>query len=205
MNYKRFRNEETRTSVLSGVRSGTEEAWGRFFDIYAGYVYGLARRAGMSVPDADEIVQTVFSGLSAPGGFDGYERGKGSFRSWLRRRVEWRIVDKRRTRASAFPQPTEEKIDFDAIPAPPEAAGPDDADWMEAARDEALRRLRESSAPEHFAIFHASVVEELPTESVMNIYHVSRDNLYQIRKRMKSAFAKLLVQALDDIDAPLLP
>ena len=61
---------------------------------------------------------------------------------------------------------------------------------------EALRRLRESSAPEHFAIFHASVVEELPTESVMNIYHVSRDNLYQIRKRMKSAFAKLPVQAL---------
>ena len=70
------------------------------------------------------------------------------------------------------------------------------------ARNEALRRLREKVPPEHFAIFQASVLEEIPTEEVMAVYRVSRDNLYQIRKRMKAAFAEHLKAALADLDAP---
>ena len=100
MSYKPFLNEETRSSVLSGVRSGSEAAWGRFFDLYAGYVFSLANQAGLIGPDADDIVQTVFAELAAPGGFDGYERGKGAFRPWLRRRVLWRITDEFRRRAA---------------------------------------------------------------------------------------------------------
>ena len=80
MPYKPYKNEETRTSILNGVRTGAEEAWGRFFDTYAGYVFAIATHAGLVGSDADEIVQTVFTELSRPGGFDGYERGKGSFR-----------------------------------------------------------------------------------------------------------------------------
>lgn len=204
MSYKRFCNEETRTSVLSGVRTGSEEAWGRFFDTYAGYVFGLARRAGLRGPDADEIVQTVFSGLSAPGGFDGYERGKGSFRAWLRRRAEWRIADEMRRRASSLLSFSGEPFDFDSVPAP-RSDSRSDAEWIETVRDEALRRLRETASPEHFAVFHASVVEGLPSEDVMRLYRVSRDNLYQIRKRMKAAFSALLEKAMEDLDSPLTP
>ncbi len=72
-------------------------------------------------------------------------------------------------------------------------------------RAEAIRRLRGTVSPEHFAIFQASVLEELPTEDVMSLYRVSRDNLYQIRKRVKVVFAELLKTVLDDLDAPLPP
>jgi RNA polymerase sigma-70 factor (ECF subfamily) len=200
MNYTPFRNEETRSSVLAGVRAGSEEAWGRFFDLYAGYVFSLARRNGLSGDDADDLVQNVFSELSAPGGFDGYERGKGSFRVWLRRRAQWRIMDALRRRTIAPPaQPLD---DPDVFPAPDAAL---DEAWIEAAREEALRRLRDAVSPEHFAIFQASVLEELPTEDVLRLYRISRDNLYQIRKRVKETFADLLKAALDDLDAPLPP
>lgn len=200
MNYKPFLNEETRTSVLAGVRVGSEEAWGRFFDLYAGYIFSLACRSGLLGADADDLVQTVFAELSAPGGFDGYERGKGSFRTWLRRRVQWRVADALRRRAAA-PR-TAPLDDPDALPAPDAAL---DEAWIEAARAEALRRLRETVSPEHFAIFQASVLEELPTEDVLRLYRISRDNLYQIRKRVKSAFADLLKTALADLDAPVPP
>ena len=80
-----------------------------------------------------------------------------------------------------------------------------DEAWIEAARAEALRRLQASVSSEHFAIFQASVLEELPTEDVMRLYRVSRDNLYQIRKRVKDAFAEHLKAALDDLDAPTPP
>ncbi len=200
MTYKPFLNEETRSSVLAGVRSGAEEAWGRFFDLYAGYVFSLARRSGLSPEDADDIVQTVFAGLSAPNGFGGYERGRGSFRAWLRRRVQWRVADVLRHRAATPPAlPLD---DPDAFPAPDAAL---DEAWIDAARAEALRRLRSSVSPEHFAIFQASVLEELPTEDVLRLYRISRDNLYQIRKRVKDAFAEHLKAALEDLDAPLPP
>ena len=203
MTYKPFLNEETRSSVLAGVRAGTEAAWGRFFDLYAGYVFSLARRAGFIGADADDLVQTVFTELAAPGGFDGYERGKGSFRSWLRRRVQWRIADVLRRREAVPPFDPAGAETLDRLPAPP--AAPADADWIESARDEALRRLKESSSPEHFAVFQASVLEELPTEDILRVYRITRDNLYQIRKRMKAAFADLLKAALEDLDAPLPP
>lgn len=200
MNYKTFHNEETRSSVLAGVRAGSEEAWGRFFDLYAGYVFSLARRGGLSVEDSDDLVQTVFTELSAPGGFDGYKRGKGSFRVWLRQRAQWRIVDALRRRAAA---PDIAPLDTpDTFPAPVAAL---DEEWIEAAHTEAIRRLRDAVSPEHFAIFQASVLEELPTEDVMRLYRVSRDNLYQIRKRVKVVFAELLKTVLDDLDAPLPP
>lgn len=200
MTYKPFLNEETRSSVLAGVRAGSEAAWGRFFDLYAGYVFSLARRAGLAGPDADDLVQTVFSELSAPGGFGGYERGKGSFRVWLRRRVQWRLADLLRRRAAAPPPAPLD--DPDSVPAP--AAALDEA-WIEAAHAEALRRLRASVSPDHFAIFQASVLEELPTEDVLRLYRVSRDNLYQIRKRVKAAFEAHLAAALEDLDAPVPP
>ena len=200
MTYKLFLNEETRSSVLAGVRSGSEAAWGRFFDLYAGYVFSLGRRSGLSGPDADDLVQTVFAELAAPGGFDGYERGKGSFRPWFRRRVMWRVADALRRRGAE--PPSVPLDDPDGLPA--SAGAPDEA-WAEAAREEALRRLRASVSSEHFAIFQASVLEDLPAEDVMRLYRVSRDNLYQIRRRVKAAFAAHLASALKDLDAPLPP
>ena len=203
MSYKPFLNEETRSSVLSGVRSGSEAAWGRFFDLYAGYVFSLANQAGLIGPDADDIVQTVFAELAAPGGFDGYERGKGAFRPWLRRRVLWRITDEFRHRAARPPFDDTCKGNLDALVAEPETVR--DELWRAAAREEAMRRLRAEVSGSHFAIFQASVVEEIPTEDVMALYHVTRDNLYQIRKRMRTAFKKHFEAALADLDAPLPP
>ena len=203
MSYKPFLNEETRSSVLSGVRSGSEAAWGRFFDLYAGYVFSLANQAGLIGPDADDIVQTVFAELAAPGGFNGYERGKGAFRPWLRRRVLWRITDEFRRRAAHPPFDDACKGNLDALVAEPETIR--DELWRAAAREEAMRRLRAEASGQHFAIFQASVIEEIPTEDVMALYNVSRDNLYQIRKRMRAAFRKHFEAALTDLDAPLPP
>lgn len=203
MPYQPFKNEETRTSVLSGVRDGSEAAWSRFFDIYAGYVYSLANQAGLIGADGDEIVQTVFIELAKPGGFDGYDRNKGAFRPWLRRRVEWRIKDEFRRRVASARNDALLKADMAKMASDPGAE--QDELWRSAVRDEAMRRLRAEASPTHFAIFQASVIEEIPTENVMSLYHVSRDNLYQIKKRMRAMFKRLFAEASRDLDDPELP
>lgn len=199
MSYKPFKNEETRTSVLSQVKAGSEAAWKRFFDTYAGYVYSLASRAGLINSDADEIVQAVFTSLSSPGGFDGYDRNKGAFRSWLRKRTQWRITDEFRKRASNRLVLNEEFLGSLS------ADNNLDECWVETVREEALRRLKENSSKEHFAIFQASVLEEIPTEEVVALYRVSRDNVYQIRKRLSVAFESYIKEAYNDLDSPELP
>ncbi len=200
MSYHPFKNEETRTTVLSGVKGGSEAAWSRFFDIYAGYVFSLANQAGLVGADGDEIVQAVFIELAKPGGFDGYDRRKGAFRFWLRRRVEWRIKDEFRRRAASARNDGLLKGNMDKVPNDP--ALEQDELWRGTVREEAMRRLRAEASSTHFAIFQASVVEEIPTEDVMSLYHVSRDNLYQIKKRMRTAFKRHFDAASRDLDEP---
>ena len=66
--------------------------------------------------------------------------------------------------------------------------------------DEALRRLQSIVNPTHFAIFHASVIEELDVDSIRRLYGVSRDNIYQIRKRIKGNFATLLADVSQEME-----
>jgi DNA-directed RNA polymerase specialized sigma24 family protein len=86
--YASYRNESTRSSILAGVKDpGDAAAWARFFDTYAGYVFGIARHRGLPEPDADEIVQQVMAELVHGNALSRYDRSRGAFHLWLARRV----------------------------------------------------------------------------------------------------------------------
>ena len=64
MTYRHFNNETTRSSVIRAVAdTENEAAWQRLFDLYAGFVFSIARSKGLNDADADDIVQTVFERL----------------------------------------------------------------------------------------------------------------------------------------------
>ena len=84
MTYKHFNNELTRSSVIKAVADTKNEAsWNRLFDLYAGFVYSIARSKGLNAVDADDIVQIVFSDLARNLPTFKYDREKGRFRSYL--------------------------------------------------------------------------------------------------------------------------
>lgn len=204
----------TRTSVLDAVLAGADAppaAHVRFFDRYAPFVFGAARARGLQPSDADEVVQAVMLALLRDGGLAAYDRAKGPFRPWLSRLVAWRAEDVRRRAASApEPRPAES---FDTLPDRRSAAGPasdalaaaEETAWRAAAFDEAVRRLRAELPPSHFAAFQASVLEGLPAAAAMRAGGVSRDNLYQIRRRVKPRFDALLAEALRALEDPASP
>ena len=65
MTYRHFQNESTRSSVLRVVAdTENEAAWQRLFDLYAGFVFSIARSKGLNDADADDIVQVVFTDLA---------------------------------------------------------------------------------------------------------------------------------------------
>lgn len=201
MNYKPYRNESTRSSVLAGVSAGREAAaWARFFDTYAGYVFGIARRRGLAEADADEIVQQVMGELVNGKGLARYDRSRGGFRQWLARRVVWRVANQRRdgearrAAEAGYAEGTAEE-------AAAELEGAFEEEWRAAVLGEALRRLGEEANPVHYAVFYASAVEGLDAETVRKMHGVGADNLYQIRRRLGARLRTLLEEARRDLES----
>ena len=200
MTYRYFNNETTRSSVLKAV-ADTENtaAWNRLFDLYAGFVFSMARHKGLKPEDADDIVQVVFADLARNLPTFKYDRKKGRFRSYLTGLVNWRVMD----RLKASKRDAELKANFWEEA---KAAGGDDdfseREWQVAAMEEALRRMKPSVSPEHYAAFVASAVDGQDTDVVTKLYGISRDSLYQIRKRLTVKLRENLAEVLDEMDAP---
>ena len=200
MTYRHFNNETTRSSVLKAV-ANTENtaAWNRLFDLYAGFIFSIARHKGLNETDADDIVQVVFADLARNLPTFNYDREKGRFRSYLTGLVNWRVMD----RLKASKRDAELKANFWQEA---KAAGGDDdfskREWQVAAMEEALRRIKPDVRPEHYAAFVASAVEGQDTDVVTKLYGISRDNLYQIRNRLTVKLREKLDEVLADMDAP---
>lgn len=202
MTYRHFNGETTRSSVLKAVAdTENEAAWQRLFDLYAGFVFSIARSKGLNDSDADDIVQTVFADLARNLPTFKYDRAKGRFRSYLSGLVHWRVNDRLRSGKRL----AELKCAF-CEEAKSAASAPDEdfeeREWQAAALEEALRRIKPEVRPEHYAAFVASAVEGQDTDVVTKLYGISRDSLYQIRKRLMVKLREKLAEVLAEMDAP---
>ena len=204
MTYRHFNNETTRSSVLRAVaNTENEAAWRRLFDLYAGFIFSIARSKGLKPEDADDIVQIVFTDLARNLPTFQYDRTKGRFRSYLAGLVHWRVMD----RLKAGKRDMELMASFEEE-SKATAAGDaafEEREWQAAALEEALRRIKPDVRPEHYAAFVASTVEGQDTETVMRLYGLSRDNLYQIRKRLTAKLRETTAAVLTEMDAPDAP
>lgn len=201
MTYRHFNNESTRSSVLRAVADTENKvAWNRFFDLYAGFVYSVARSRGLNDADADDVVQNVFADLARNLPTFRYDRAKGRFRSYLAGLVNWRVVDKMKSAKreadlkASYKEEVESAVKGDAAF--------EEREWQAAAMEEALRRMKPDVRPEHYAAFVASAVEGQDTEAVMKLYGLSRDNLYQIRMRLTEKLRETVAAVLAEMDSP---
>lgn len=201
MTYKSYHDATTRSSVLKAVAdTDNAAAWARFFDLYAGFVFMIARSKGLAIEDADEVVQNVFVDLARKMPTFEYDRAKGKFRSYLLGLINWRIIDK----LKAGKREAEQQAAYcDEVMSGAAAGGDDDLaerEWQGAALNEAMRRLQAEARADHFAAFVESTVEGLDTETVMRLHNLTRDNLYQIRKRFTAKLKSLVDEVLKEMD-----
>jgi RNA polymerase sigma-70 factor (ECF subfamily) len=202
MTYRHFNNESTRSSVLKAVAdTGNEAAWRRLFDLYAGFVFSIARSKGLNDADADDIVQAVFADLARNLPSFKYDREKGRFRAYLSALTRWRINDRLRSGKRDVELKASFMEDAKAL------MSADDEDfeereWQSAALEEALRRIKPDVQSAHYAAFVASAVEGQDTETVARLHGISIDNLYQIRKRLTAKLREAVKQVLEEMDNP---
>lgn len=206
MPYHSYHNDTTRSSVLRAVANTDDAAaWARFFDLYAGFVFAIARNKGLSAADADDLVQNVFADLARKMPTFNYDRERGHFRSYLLELINWRILDKLKAGKRESELKTAYAQEVKANPAPASQSAAVEHEWQAAALNEALRRLQPDVNPEHFAAFVESAIEGIDTETVMNLHGITRDNLYQIRNRLTAKLKPLVEAVLKEMDEGRLP
>ena len=84
--------------LIDVIQQGETAKWKTFFDSYRKLTYDIARKAGLTDGEAQEVVQDVINAAEGKTRNLAFLPTEGSFKSWVLHTVRWRISDKLRKR-----------------------------------------------------------------------------------------------------------
>jgi len=182
----------TRASLLSRLRNwDDQQSWKEFFETYWRMLYSVARRAGLSDSEAQDVVQeTIVSVAKSMPNFQ-YDPALGSFKTFLTTITRRRITDffrkaGRRPRYQADPEPSSGTGVVERLPDP----GGDvlerlcEEEWQKTVFDAALARVKEKVGAKHFQIYDCYVLKGWAVELVAKNLNVSPDLIYTTKHRL---------------------
>jgi RNA polymerase sigma-70 factor (ECF subfamily) len=187
----------TRESLLSRIKNWEDrESWQDFFDTYWKLIYGIARKAGLTDAEAQDVVQeTVISVAKNIEGFR-YDPAVCSFKSWMLQLTRWRISNQLKKRSaeavrhapvvdSGSPR-ADETPTIERIPDPDgfrlEAIWDDE--WEKNLLAAALERVKRRVDAAQYQIFDLYCVEGWPAWRVARTLGVNAGRVYLARHRV---------------------
>jgi RNA polymerase sigma-70 factor (ECF subfamily) len=154
-------------------------------------IYGVARKAGLSDDEAQDVVQETLISVAKHMPTFNYDPSIGSFKAWLLTMTRWRIIGqfrKRRPAAEQHVNPEETKrtdpVEAIADPNVPDLNEVWEHEWERNLLEVALANIKRSLDPQRYQIFDFYVNKEWPPEKVAKHFGVSTDQVYQIKHRM---------------------
>ena len=209
---------ETRPSLLNRLKSGDDtQSWQEFYKIYGGLIRHFAGKAGLTVDEAEEVVQETAIGVARRLPEFVYDPKVCRFKTWLLNLVRWRIQDqirKRQRHQREFDPPaaapggnsakcrnddsgtaTVERIADSTVP---EFGAEWDAAWEKNLLDRAIERARERIDERRFQVFDLCVRKNWPVADVAKTLGISAARVYLIKHRV-SASLKKEIQRLEKI------
>jgi RNA polymerase sigma-70 factor (ECF subfamily) len=182
----------TRATLIQRLKNWQDQAsWQEFFDTYWKLIYGLARKLGLSEEDAQDVVQeTLISVANHMPNFK-YDPNVGSFKSWLRLLIRWRISDHLRKQGAgtvSLDAETETEDSSVLKELPDEASRTMEAfyeqEWQKNLLDAAIANVKRKLDPTRYQIFDFYVNKEWPPEKVATAFNVSVDQVYLAKHRI---------------------
>ena len=186
--------QTTPISLLEQLRSPRpDQAWGRFVDLYTPLLYIWAGRLGAIGPDADDLVQDVFTTLVQQ--LPGFEYDRGArFRGWL-----WTVCrNKARERGRRALLPvTNDNLDALTGPAGDDpAVVVDDREYRDHITRRAMELMEADFTPETWQAFWEVTVNGRPAAEVAASLGTTVNAVYLARgrvlRRLRAELAGLL-------------
>jgi len=189
---------ETRSSLINRLKATINgESWEVFFNTYWELIYSVARRAGLSEADSQDIVQeTILKVHKSLDRFQ-YNRKRGSFKGWLRTITRSRLTEhfKKQQRQPATQQPREDEEDPLANLADPQEPELDriwGEEWSRSLIQRALAFLKQQVSLKQYQIFKCYCIDEWSVKEVCDALDVNAAQVYMAKKRIGKIFAAKL-------------
>jgi RNA polymerase sigma factor (sigma-70 family) len=182
----------TRRTLLSRLKDLEDDvSWRHFFDTYWKLIYGVARKAGLTDTEAQDVVQETVIAVARNIGTYRYDPAVCSFKTWLMTVTRSRIANQYRKRrrhaplveieddttGTAFLErvPDERTLDLGAVW---------DRAWEENVMDAAIRRVKRRVPAEQFQLFDFNVLRDWPARKVAKTFGVSSARVYLAKHRV---------------------
>lgn len=188
----------TRQSLLARLRDwNDQDSWREFFDTYWRLIFNVARQAGLSDTEAQDVVQETLLAVAKKMPDFRYDPEKGSFKAWLLLNVRSRIAEHwrrrlRRDRLRAEP-PTEDAGETTFLQRIPDAreATLDDLwqkEWESNLLRTALERTKAKVSARQFLIFDLATLKETPLAKITRTLGVNVAQVYLAKHRVGKVF-----------------
>jgi len=189
----------TRASLLSRLKDWEDQtSWREFFDTYGRLIYGVARKAGLSDVEAQDILQeTLLVVAKKMPGFT-YDPKVDSFKGWLLTVTQWKITDQFRKRFGVRSQslltsaPTRREgtgtavIERVADPAGFDLQAIWDEEWQAHLLRTALDRVKRRVQPAHYEMYYLHAIKDQPARDAARTLGVSVAQIYLAKHRLGS-------------------
>ena len=191
----------TRRSLISRLRNlEDQDGWQDFFDTYWKLIYSVARKAGLTEQESEEVVQETTISVSKYIQEYRYDPKVCSFKNWLMHKTQWRIIDQVRKRPPDFLTHLPLASDssgtslLDLIPDPESLALDSvwEEEWQKNLVVAAMERIKRKIKPDHYQIFYLSAVRNLSSKRIAQTIGVSVGQVYLVRHRVATLVKKEL-------------
>jgi RNA polymerase sigma-70 factor (ECF subfamily) len=168
-----------------------EQSWRDFYHLYKKLIYAVARKAGLSHEESEDVVQETMRSVCDKIRDFVPDPARGSFKNWLLQMARWRMTDqfRKRPKSAQSEAPardgTRSTATIERIPDP--ASQRLDALWEETWQKElfakAVEKVKKEISPEQFQIFDFYVLRQMPVSKVTRSLGVSLGQVYLARHR----------------------
>ena len=185
----------TRKTLINRLRQTNSDtrSWSEFYELYWKLVYSVARKAGLSETDAEDVVQETFLKVSKSIKKFDYDPSKGRFRNWLCLITKQQVANHYRKSKNLPPLPSNWNEDPDE-PARdiPDPTSDWDSLWESEDRKHtmhlALTKLKDKVKPKPYQIFLAHCIKGMPVKEVASLLEVSNNEVYLAKSRVMPLF-----------------
>ena len=190
----------TRASLLLRIRDPQDaDAWQQFSRLYAGLVYGYARKRGLQDADAADLMQEVFRSISNAASRLEYDPKRGSFRGWLytiaRNKINNFYQRQRRQIRTTGDEDGQRRLN--EFPVENEAESVWEREYQQQAFTWASEQVRNEFQPATWQAFWLTAVEGLSAKDVGAQLGMSPGAVYVAKSRVMARL-KEQIQLLDD-------
>lgn len=183
----------TRATLIYRLKDWQDQSsWQEFFDTYWKLIYGVARKAGLSDAEAQDVVQETMVSVSKHMPTFNYDPALGSFKAWLLNMTRWRIIGQFRKRVpAAEARPASDSATTSADPlnnvADPAGQPLDavwEAEWETHLLEAAINKVKRRVDPLKYQVFDLYVNKEWPPEKIAASFGITVDQVYVIKHRI---------------------